>query len=137
MAGIDDTKLKIIPLGQPDTLLRAYESLEQGGVVAMLADRVNNGAHLKSNFLGHAAPFPIGPHVLAARAGASVLMCFGLYEGGNRYRIDLLDFGPAAPAGSRGPALQPQIDHYAALLEKYAVQHPHNWFNFFPFWSQE
>ena len=60
---------------------------------------------------------PVAPHVLAARSGAPVLMCFGLYEGGNRYRIEFVEFGPAAPAASRGAALQPVVDRYAALLE--------------------
>jgi predicted LPLAT superfamily acyltransferase len=134
IAGIDDQQLQIIPLGRPDSFLRAYEVLEHGGIVAALADRVNGAAHLRSDFLGHPASFPVGPHVLAARAGATVLMCFGLYEGGNRYRIEFVPFGPAAPAASRGAALQPVVDRYARLLEAAARRHPTNWFNFFPYW---
>ena len=63
-------------------------------------------------------------------------MGFGLYEGGNRYRVEFLAFGPPAAPGSRGAALQPQIDRYAALLERYARRHPRNWFNFYPFWQR-
>ena len=136
IAGIDDSKLQIIPLGRPDSFLRAYEVLEQGGIVAVLADRVDGAAQLQSDFFGRPASFPLGPHVLAARAGASILMCFGLYEGGASYRIEFVEFGPAAPLGSRGAALQPVVDRYACLLEQYARRYPRNWFNFYPYWAQ-
>jgi predicted LPLAT superfamily acyltransferase len=136
IAGIDDSKLSIIPLGRFDTYLRAYAVLERGGIVAVLADRVEGGASLRSTFFGRPASFPIGPHALAARAGAPVLMGFGLYEGGARYRVEFVDFGPPAPPGSRGAALQPAIDRYASTLEQYARRYPKNWFNFFPYWEQ-
>jgi predicted LPLAT superfamily acyltransferase len=136
IAGIDDSQLQIIPLGRIDSYLRAYEVLVRGGVVVALADRCENAASLESDFLGSPAAFPIGPHALAARAGARVVMGFGLYEGGARYRVELVEFGPPAPAGSRGAALQPAIDRYAALLEQYARRYPLNWFNFYPFWQR-
>jgi len=137
IAGIDDSKVPIIPLGRIDSYLRAYEVLERGGLVVALADRSEKSASLQSEFLGRPAPFPVGPHALAARAGASVLMGFGLYEGGATYRIEFIEFGPAAPAGSRGPALQPTVDRYVGLLEQYARRFPKNWFNFFPYWQQQ
>jgi predicted LPLAT superfamily acyltransferase len=136
IAGIDDSKLQIIPLGRPDSFLRAYDVLERGGIVAALADRADGVAHLESHFFGRPASFPLGPHILAARAGASVLMCFGLYEGGASYRIEFAEFGPTAPRHSRGAALQPMVDHYASLLEQYTRRYPKNWFNFYPYWTQ-
>jgi predicted LPLAT superfamily acyltransferase len=137
IAGIDDSKLNVIALGRPDSFLRAYDVLERGGVVAALADRVDDAAHLTSDFLGRPASFPIGPHVLAARAGAPVLMCFGVYEGGANYRIEFVPFGVAVPRDSRGAALQPVVDRYARLLEQYARRFPINWFNFYPYWEQQ
>jgi predicted LPLAT superfamily acyltransferase len=136
IAGIDDSRLHIIPLGRPDSFLRAYEVLERGGIVAALADRADGAAHLNSPFFGRPAAFTIGPHVLAARAGASVLMCVGQYEGGARYRIEFTEFGPPAPRDSRGAALQPVVDRYVALLEHYARRTPRNWFNFYPYWAE-
>ena len=135
IAGIDDSKLSVIPLGRFDSYLRAYEVLQKGGIVVALADRSENAATLDCEFFGRAALFPVGPHALAARAGATVLMGFGLYEGGSRYRIEFVEFGPPAASGSRGPALQPAIDRYARLLEQYARRYPQNWFNFYPYWQ--
>jgi predicted LPLAT superfamily acyltransferase len=136
IAGIDDSKLSIIPLGQFDSYLRAYDVLARGGIIVALADRAEQSASLTSDFFGAPVAFPIGPHALAARAGATVLMGFGLYEGGSRYRVEIVECGPAAPGGSRGAALQPVVDRYAALLERYARRYPDNWFNFFSYWKQ-
>ncbi len=136
IAGIDDSKLSIIPLGRFDSYLRAYDVLARGGIIVALADRAEKSASLQSTFFGRPAAFPIGPHALAARAGATVLMGFGLYEGGSSYRIEIVECGPAAPSGSRGGALQPVVDRYVALLESYARRYPKNWFNFFPYWEQ-
>ncbi len=135
IAGIDDDKTSIIPLGQPDSFLRAFEVLESGGLLAVLADRVEGAStSLAASFFGRAARFPLAPHVLAARAGARVLLCFGIYEGGCSYRIEFIDFGEPASKASRGAALQPEVDRYATLLELYARRYPLNWFNFYPFW---
>jgi len=138
IAGIDDSAMSVIPLGRVDSFLRAYEALGRGTIVAVLADRVDSASqYLPARFLGRMARMPIAPHVLAARSGASVLMCFGLYEGANRYRIEFLDFGPAEPASSRGAQLQPAVDRYAVMLEQYARRWPLNWFNFYPYWDDE
>jgi predicted LPLAT superfamily acyltransferase len=135
LAGIDDAGLEVIEVGRPDSLLRAHEVLERGGIVAALADRVDGGARLPVSFLGRPAAMPLAPHVLAARSGANVLMCFGLYEGANRYRIEFVEFGPPAPPRARGAELQPVVDRYAAGLEHHARRWPLNWFNFYPYWA--
>jgi predicted LPLAT superfamily acyltransferase len=138
IAGIDDGAMSVIPLGRVDSFLRAHEALGREAIVAVLADRVDSASqYLPARFLGRTVRLPIAPHVLAARSRASVVMCFGLYEGANRYRIEFVDFGPAEPAGSRGAQLQPAIDRYAALLEQYARRWPLNWFNFYPYWDDE
>ena len=100
------------------------------------ADRVDGAATaLTTDFFGRPASFPVAPHVLAARSGAPVVMCFGLHEGRNRYRIEFVAFGAEVPRHARGAALQPMVDRYAELLEAFARRYPLNWFNFYPFWA--
>ena len=135
IAGIEDRTPNLIPLGRPESFLRAHEALAHGGIVAILADRSDGAAHLPVDFLGRRTTMPIAPHVLAARSGAPALLCFGLYEGGNRYRIEFVEFGLVEPSTIRGCALQPVVDRYAALLEQYARRYPLNWFNFYPYWA--
>ena len=101
------------------------------------ASSVNGtGACLETGFLGKPTPFPLGPHVLAARARVPVLMCFGFYEGGASYRIEFAPFAPAAAADTPGATLQDAVDRYASLLEDRARRYPHNWFNFYPYWRR-
>jgi predicted LPLAT superfamily acyltransferase len=127
----------VIPTGRPDSYLKANAALERGEIVALLADRVDGAATaLTTDFFGRPASFPVAPHVLAARSGAPVVMCFGLHEGRNRYRIEFVAFGAEVPRHARGAALQPMVDRYAELLEAFARRYPLNWFNFYPFWAE-
>ena len=138
IAGIAEIGPNLIQTGRPDSFIRAHEALQRGEIVCVLADRVDgDAAALPTQFLGRTASMPLAPHVLAARSGAPVVVCFGLHEGGNRYRIEFVEFGAAAPPESRGPALQPMVDRYAGLLETYARRYPWNWFNFYSYWLQD
>lgn len=120
--------------------LAMAEACQQGAMVALLADRGREHETLRHvPFLGLPAPFPVGPWLLAHALQVPVMLCFGLYLGGNRYR---LVFEPVAervliPRGNRGPALDALITHYAERLEHYVHLAPYNWFNFYDFWQQD
>jgi predicted LPLAT superfamily acyltransferase len=136
IAGIDENAFNVIRVGEPGSYLRAHEAIERGEIVGILADRVDHGAPgLPALFLGREVTLPIAPHVLAARSEAPVVLCFGIYEGGRRYRLEFVDFGPAVARSSRGAALLPMVERYAAVLEQYSRRYPLNWFNFYPYWS--
>jgi predicted LPLAT superfamily acyltransferase len=120
--------------------LAMAEACESGAVVAMLADRGRGHEVLRyAPFLGTPAPFPVSPWLLAHTLKVPVVLCFGLYLGGNRYR---LIFEPMAdrvdiPRHQRGPALDALIARYAQRLEHYVHVAPYNWFNFYDFWQQD
>jgi len=120
--------------------LAMSEACQNGAVVAMLADRGRGHEVLRhAPFLGSPAPFPISPWLLAHTLQVPVVLCFGLYLGGNRYR---LIFEPMAdrveiPRQQRGPALDALIARYAQRLEHYVHVAPYNWFNFYDFWQQD
>ena len=91
-------------------------------------------------FLGGRAEFPTGPMRMAAILRARVIFMTGLYRGANRYDIHfetLADFSvPEAEArGERDRLVREAIERYAARLERYAREHPFNWFNFHDFWT--
>jgi len=119
-------------------VLAMAEACKAGAVVAMLADRGRGHEVLRrTEFLGSSAPFPISPWLLAHTLQVPVVLCFGLYLGGNRYR---LVFEPLAdrveiPRHNRGPALDALIAQYAQRLEHYVHVAPYNWFNFYDFWQ--
>ena len=80
----------------------------------------------------------MGPWLLAHALQVPVMLCFGLYLGGNRYRLVFEPFAEcvAIPRERRGPALDALLARYAARLEHYVRVAPYNWFNFHDFWRQ-
>ncbi len=138
---------KVIPLGQPGSMMQVKECLERGEVVGILADRVYADEATQSlPFLGRDARFSLSPLRLARITGAPVVTVFGLFRGGNRYEIVFetlaacVEGVSAAAAPARGAAtnavsLQSCLEAYVASLERQARRCPYNWFNFYDYWS--
>jgi predicted LPLAT superfamily acyltransferase len=126
--------------GGPQLVLRLHEALAQGCVVGMMADRVaGDDPGIAVNFLGARARLPSGPWKLAAALGLPVVICFGIYEGGNRYTLhfETLSKAQTVPRAERAAHAQAAAQAYADRLESYARAAPYNWFNFFDFWPDE
>jgi predicted LPLAT superfamily acyltransferase len=129
----------VIPLGQPDAMLRAKECLERGGLVGILADRTpGTGKVIKVPFMGKAASFPLGPHILAGVLGAPVMIAFGVWTGPRRYEVHFQPFAERVVLDRRGrqAALEAVTGDYAARIERIARDFPYNWFNFYDFWEE-
>jgi len=127
----------------PAIVLEAGATMEDGGMVAMLADRTAAGeTAFEVEFCGGMARLPAAPLAIADTLEAPVVMVFGLYEGRGRYR---LVFEPlprpggerAADRRSRRRQLRGWVQQYARRLEHYARQYPYNWFNFYEFWTAD
>ncbi|MBD8874437.1 acyltransferase [Rhodanobacter sp. DHB23] len=125
--------------GGANVVLAAAEACREGAMVALLADRAGeHEAQRPVDFLGAPAPLPVGPWLLANALKVPVLLCFGLYLGGNRYRLVFEPFAECVeiPRDRRGPALDAVLARYAARLEHYVRVLPYNWFNFHDFWVE-
>ncbi|WP_457096211.1 LpxL/LpxP family acyltransferase [Lysobacter sp. P5_B9] len=130
----------IIDAGQPGPaiVLAMKEALDQGALVAMLADRaVANEATVSAEFLGDAVRFPAAPWLIAGVLHVPVTLAFGLYRGGNRYELvfEPLSDGLSLPRHERPQALSGLVQTYAARLQHHAQRAPYNWFNFYDFWQ--
>lgn len=140
---------KVIPLGQPGSMLRVKECLDRGEVVGILADRVYADEATRSlPFLGSPARFSLSPLRLARITGAPVVMVFGLFHGGRRYEIVFeslagrvndvrAEIGMTVPSSAAADAvsLDGCLAAYVASLERQARRCPYNWFNFYDYWS--
>ena len=127
-------------LGGASITLAMAEACERGAMVALLADRGREHEVLRRTpFLGEPAPFPVGPWLLAHSLRVPVMLCFGLYEGGNRYRLVFEPFADRVeiPRQERAHALDALIARYARRVEHYVHVAPYNWFNFYDFWQQD
>ena len=127
----------IIALGRVEAMLKIAERLDQGGYVGMLGDRtLGDEPAQRVMLLGRPAYLPIGPLRAAAILRRPVIFMVGIYRGANRYHVvfaPLADF-TATPATERDAAVHAAVERYAALLERYCISDPYNWFNFFDIW---
>jgi predicted LPLAT superfamily acyltransferase len=122
------------------TALAIKEALDEKALVTLLVDRARPGNEvLLCDFLGHPAPFPVSPWRLAAALKVPVVLCFGLYRGGNRYDLHFEPFADtfAVERTRREDHLKDAVRRFAARLEHYARDAPYNWFNFYDFWQIE
>ncbi|MBS7458749.1 acyltransferase [Coralloluteibacterium stylophorae] len=132
----------VIDAGQPGTaiVLAIGEAAAEGALIGLLADRARPGEKaLQVPFLGTPAPFPVAPALIAATLGIPVVLCFGLFRGGNRYDLHFEHFADALtiPRRERAATLEAVLARYAARLEHYVRLAPYNWFNFYDFWRTD
>lgn len=127
-------------LGGTSVALAMAEGAAKGGMVALLADRGNaQEASRMVPFLGTPASFPVGPWLLASALKIPVVLCFGIYLGGNRYKLifeSFADGGIDIPRACRAEALDAIMARFAARIEHYCRLYPFNWFNFYDFWQE-
>ncbi len=120
------------------TSIRLSEKLANGEFIAIAADRVpiNSPATISHDFLGHKAPFPAGPFVMASVLGAPVLMlnCIKLQ---GRYNIffDKLSEGKRLGRKARDQHIQMLSAGYVQRLQELVKLAPYQWFNFYDFWQ--
>jgi predicted LPLAT superfamily acyltransferase len=129
----------VIQVGGIETMLHVKECLDRGGVVGVMGDRVmQDDQTVGCMFLGKEARFPTGPMRLAHVVRAPVVLCVGLYRGGNRYEIHLEPFCNQVllSADQREAELRRWVQRYADRLEVVCRTAPDNWFNFYEFWGE-
>lgn len=132
----------IIDASRPgvEVVLAMREALAEGALTGLLADRARpHEATLPVRFLGEEAPFPTSPFLVASVLAVPVVLCFGLYRGGNRYDVHFELFAEhlELPRARRGAALAVAMQRYAARLEDYVRVDPYNWFNWHDFWNPD
>ncbi|HET9444730.1 MAG TPA: hypothetical protein VFO35_00625 [Steroidobacteraceae bacterium] len=123
-----------------NTALAIKEALDDKALVTLLVDRARPGNEVVlCDFLGRPAPFPLSPWQLAAALNVPVVLCFGLYRGGNRYDMYFETFADtmAVERTRREQYLREAVVRFASRLEHYARDAPYNWFNFYDFWQTE
>jgi len=131
------SRMKVIPIGGLDSLIRAKECLDRGEWVGILGDRVvANDRLIRVPFLGGEASFPAGPFLVASALKVPVVLFTCLYLGGNRYKEHFELFAEEISLDRRREVdLHKWVARYAQRLEHYCRLAPYNWFNFYDFWA--
>jgi len=136
------TSLRLIQVSElnPAVMLQLSQRLENGEWLAIAGDRVplHGGRNVQVNFLGHPAPFPQGPWLLAGLLKCPVnLLCCLKHEG--RYRVTLEPFANAVQwrRSDREQVIAEWATRYAERLGHYCLEAPQQWFNSYPFWKTD
>lgn len=109
-------------------------ALRRGELICLHADRFRPGNRtLTRDFLGKPAQFPEGPFILASKLRAPVCYVFCCKETTFHYHFLAV---PAITHEGRGNsgAIR-MLDDFIVLLERQIRAYPHQWFNYFDFWS--
>ena len=122
----------------PDTAILLQEAVERGEWVVVAGDRVPVSGNERISwapFLGELAPFPQGPHILAALLKCPVYLLLCLREGSrHRVHFEWMADRIVLPRRDREGALAASVADYARHLESHLRAAPLQWFNFFDFW---
>jgi len=124
----------------PELVLALREALDQGCSIGIMADRVHaDEAAIDVRFLGGTARLPAAPWILASVLHVPVIAAYGIYRGGGDYDacFELLSAGISATRAERQPVIRACAQRYAERLEQRVRAAPYNWFNFYPFWTDE
>lgn len=134
------SRMKVIPIGTVDSLIRAKDRLDHGEWVGILGDRVvANDRVIRVPFLGGEAIFPVGPFLVASALKVPVVLFVCLYMGGNHYKeyFELFAEELVLDRRSREADLEKWVRRYAERLEYFCRLAPYNWFNFYDFWGAD
>ncbi len=121
------------------TAMLLQDKIDAGELVVIAADRTpvtGQGRVATAEFLGQAALFPQGPFILAALLKCPVYTLFCLKR--NNRQVIYFDFfsaGLVFPRSQRDAMIRECVQNYAALLQKYCLSEPLQWFNFYDFWQ--
>jgi lauroyl/myristoyl acyltransferase len=124
--------VRFVRLTSPVVGVELVGALRRGEVVAFQLDRALGGrGDAEAPFFGAPAPFPLGPFLIAAAAGAPVIAAFCVLEPDASYRLHV-EPPLAVPRGAEGEALHAAV----ATLERYVRTHWDQWFNFYDIWER-
>jgi len=134
------TKVQVSDLDM-SVAMQLSEKISAGQFIAIAADRVainNTERCARLDFLGHPAPFPVGPFVLATALQAPVLTIHCIRQAG-RYHIyfEYLWHGGGINRRNRQQQIDNLMQGYVQRLQHYCLQAPWQWYNFYPFWAPQ
>jgi predicted LPLAT superfamily acyltransferase len=124
----------------PDTMIALQDAVNCGGWIAIAGDRTPVHARdriSRARFLGHDAPFPQGPYVLAHLLDCPIYALTCLREGAeHRLYFERLAERVDLPPRRKDARLAELVARYAAGLEAFCMRDPYQWYNFYDFWAE-
>ncbi len=130
--------IKTIPVrpGHDFQFIEMMQVLRRNEILAMLIDRPYAGTGTSVDFFGRRTEFSHAPAMLWQHTDAAVVPAFVLQEPGGRY-ISFAD-PMVSLARTRDPreSICANTQRLAHHFESIIRQHPEQWFNYVPTWSE-
>lgn len=114
--------------------------VENGAVLAILADRDLKGTGVEVEFFGEKTTMPPGTASIAIETGIPILVAgvySAIHDDGKRGWYAVISDPIEVPAGSGREAIPELTQRVAAELEIAVARHPEEWHVFQPFWSSD
>lgn len=135
-------KINVIAINEETKshIIELHKAFSNNELLVMHGDRFREGAKtITVNFFGKPARFPAGPYILAAKFGVPLCIVFANKKDTDTYHFFSTE--PIQVPRARGEkeveaACKMMIERYVSELEKRIKMYPHQWFNYYDFWSQ-
>jgi phosphatidylinositol dimannoside acyltransferase len=101
--------------------------LQEGGVVALVADRDIHGTGVPAMFFGRCVKFPKGPWEMARRTGATVLPMFSARRGLDDMTVFVEEPFTVSKEGEAEVVIRKAVQHWADMLERNIRREPGQW----------
>jgi KDO2-lipid IV(A) lauroyltransferase len=119
-----------------ETALTLRRLLTAGNVVAMLIDRHVGRDRIEVNFFGRLTPFLRSPALVAGLSNVPLLPASMIRQPDGRFVGWFGDAVYVDPSQPGEAGLREATQALAAQLEAQIRQHPHLWYQFYPYWSR-
>ncbi|MDO5102365.1 MAG: glycosyl transferase family 2 [Lautropia sp.] len=118
-------------------MMALQQRIDAGEWIAIAGDRtpVRGDKTVAVNFLGHPAPFPQGPWLLAGllKAPLNLVFCSRI-DGQYRLRLERFSEPPVWSRQNREALIESLAQRFADRLAEECEKAPLQWFNFYDFW---
>ena len=118
-------------------LRKCLESLKEGNLIALLADRDFNSTGIEMDFLNKKAMIPKGAAVFSAKTGAPIIPLFFIRNEDDSFTLEFEEW--IDPPQIQEDVVPEEVcldimKKYTAVIEKKILQYPTQWLMFRKFW---
>ncbi len=128
---IGSRSFNIIPMkSDMSHVFKIHQAAQNKELICIHGDRFLPGSKtIEASFLNKKASFPLGPFSMAAKLELPVAFVYGLKQETGFY-----NFYCSTPLVGQNSA-DTIFASYLASLQTMVSKYPHQWYNFYPFWS--
>jgi predicted LPLAT superfamily acyltransferase/glycosyltransferase involved in cell wall biosynthesis len=134
---IASTALNYISQNEMAPIFKVNESLNKNEIVVFMADRPLTKNYELTLFLGKLAAIDMTPFKIALTKSAPICFTFGYKNDAESYNLYLTTpiYAESYKKFEKNEAALKLANQYCQAVETYLRKYPHQWFNFYPFWS--